>query len=156
MNLTPRPGHGYQDINIGGSSRVHMGDAYHHHGPSSDERALSAILESLSYPGMYDRRGALAEAHEGTFAWSLQEEKPRVLEYDDPDVCYTGEHQKSDAGFKAWLGDMDQGLFCIMGKPGSGKSTFMYVGHVEPVSRVHADSAQEYSLFVQEITCREH
>jgi hypothetical protein len=55
MSLAPHSGHEYQDNNIGGNSRVHMGDAYHQHGPSPDERTLSAILENLSYPGMFDR-----------------------------------------------------------------------------------------------------
>ncbi len=30
-----------------------------------------------------------------------------------------------DVGFKAWLRESDSGLFCFMGKPGSGKSTLM-------------------------------
>lgn len=48
---------------------MHLGDVYNNHG-SPDERALKAILDSLSYPGMTDRRDALAEAHEKTFDWT--------------------------------------------------------------------------------------
>jgi hypothetical protein len=127
MNLTPRSGRGYQDINIGGSSRVHMGDAYHQHGPSPDERALSAILESLSYSGMHDRRDALAEAHEGTFGWFLREGEPESPEPGDRFESLLNQQREIDVAFKAWLGGMDQGMFCVKGKPGSGKSTFMCV-----------------------------
>jgi hypothetical protein len=129
MNLTPRSGHGYQDINIGGSSRVHMGDAYYRHGPSPDERALSAILESLSYPGMFDRRDALAEAHEGTFDWTFLEGETQILTnrsvYSHKSLFDT--FATINVNFKDWLHEGRQGLFCIRGKAGSGKSTFMYV-----------------------------
>jgi hypothetical protein len=119
-------GHGYQNIHNGGNSRVHMGDAYHY-GRSPDERALQAILESLSYQGMHDRRDALAEAYNGTFSWILQEGERRAPDYGHRSAYLLDRHRNVDAVFRAWLGNMDQGLFCVMGKPGSGKSTFMCV-----------------------------
>jgi hypothetical protein len=119
MSLAPRSGHEYQNNHIGGNSRVQMGDAYHQYGPSPDERALSAILESLSYPGMYDRRDNLAEAHEGTFDWAFLDGETRIP---------TGRqaHHRIDVSLKAWLHKTRGGLFCVKGKAGSGKSTFMY------------------------------
>jgi hypothetical protein len=133
MDLTPRSGHGYQDINIGGSSRVHMGDAYYQHGPSPDERALSAILESLSYPGMFDRRDALAEAHEGTFDWTFLEGETQVLtdRWVGPSGWEHDSFDSVDVNFKEWLHEGREGLFCVKGKAGSGKSTFMYDGRID-------------------------
>jgi hypothetical protein len=78
---------------------------------------------------MSDRRDTLTEAQEGTFDWTFLEGKTKFL---------TG-HWKGSKGvshdsfkdvqmsFKAWLEADDEGLFCVMGKPGSGKSTFMHV-----------------------------
>ena len=60
----------YQNILSTDNSRVRLGDVYNNH-QSADERALKAILDTLSYPGMNDRRDALAEAHEKTFDWTL-------------------------------------------------------------------------------------
>jgi hypothetical protein len=150
MNLTPRSGHGYQDINIGGSSRVHMGDAYHHHGPSPDERALSAILDSLSYPGMHDRRDALAEAHEGTFDWTFLEGETRILTARW--VGLTGNEYDSfnpvNVSLKDWLHEERGGLFCVKGKAGSGKSTFMYDGKtaVTPIGGAATDHGYRKTL----------
>lgn len=105
-----------------------MGNVYNN-GETSDERALRAILESLSYPGMDDRRNALAEAHAGTFDWTFLEGKTDFVTsryfdtYDGKEYTRT---QEVDMSFKTWLEGEDPGLFCIEGKPGSGKSTFMY------------------------------
>jgi hypothetical protein len=123
MSLAPRSGHEYQDNNIGGNSRVHIGDAYHQHGPSPDERTSSAILENLSYPGMFDRWDALGEAHEGTFDWTFLQGKSRFL-------TERWAYRTVDVNLKTWLHDEKGCLFCVKGKAGSGKSTFMYDGKV--------------------------
>ena len=49
------------------------------YGQSSDERALEAILDSLRYEGMTDRRDTGAEAQEGTFDWTFLEGKTKIL-----------------------------------------------------------------------------
>lgn len=131
MSSIPSDTHNYQhyhDINPSGSSRVHLGDV-HHHGQSPDERAFNAILESLSYPGMTDRRDALAEAHEGTFDWALLEGEKRFLSYRGVSSTRTHDDRdnKVEMNFSSWLRRESGGLFCFTGKPGAGKSTFMYV-----------------------------
>jgi hypothetical protein len=127
MASAPSASRIYQNIHSTDNSRMHLGDVYNNH-QSPDERALMAILDSLSYPGMTDRRDALVEAHEKTFDWTFLEGKTNFLvernsngnpEYDSYDTV--------DMNFRSWLGDEDQSLFCVTGKPGSGKSTFMCV-----------------------------
>lgn len=120
-------GHHYSDVqNYGGQN--HMGNVYNY-GETSDERNLHAILESLSYPGMEDRRNALAGAHEGTFKWTFLEGKTDFVKsrwFDEHDSGEYLETEPIDMNFKTWLEAENQGLFCIVGKPGSGKSTLMY------------------------------
>lgn len=79
MESTSRSGHGYHDVRIGGSGRAHLGDVHYNYGPSSDERILNGILDSLSYPGMNDRRDALTEAHKGTFDRTFLEGKTKFI-----------------------------------------------------------------------------
>lgn len=131
MEPTSRSGHNFNNFQVAGSARVHAGDSYNY-GPSPDERALQTILESLRYPGMTDRRDALAEGHEGTFDWTFLEGETDFLKYrlerkgeHDSDERWHGLYGKVDMNFKSWLQNTNQGLFCIMGKPGSGKSTFV-------------------------------
>ena len=117
-------GHQYQGVHVSGD-RVHLGDVYHYE-PSSEERALDAVLESLSFPEMYHRRDVLHEAHEGTFNWTFLEGKTQFVEKrNEYGVVGRDQFRTVDMNSKSWLQDMDQSLFCVVGKPGSGKSTFM-------------------------------
>ena len=117
----------YQHIYSEGNSRVHLGDVYNDR-QSPDERALQAILGSLSYPGMTDRRDALAEAHGQTFDWTFLEGKTRFLKERDTDgLAELDRFENIEVNFKSWLQQENEGLFCVTGKPGSGKSTFMCV-----------------------------
>jgi hypothetical protein len=75
MALAQRVGNDYNNIHIEGGCTI-LGKIY---GQSSDERALEAILESLRYDGMTDRRDTLAEAQEGTFDWTFLEGKTQFL-----------------------------------------------------------------------------
>jgi hypothetical protein len=126
MPFPERIGHLYDGVHIVGG-RTQLGDVYHYK-QSPEEQALNAILESLRYPGMHDRRDGLTEAHEGTFDWTFLEgetqfvEKRNVLGDEQWDRCRT-----VDMNFKSWLQDKDQGMYCVIGKPGSGKSKFMCV-----------------------------
>ena len=125
MALARRVGNDYNNIHIEGGRTI-LGNVY---GQSPDERALDAILDSLRYDGMTDRRDTLAEAQEGTFDWAFLEGKTRFLTRRWI-ICEGVSHddfQDVQMSFKAWLEADDEGLFCVMGKPGSGKSTFMCV-----------------------------
>ncbi|KAM0719952.1 hypothetical protein Q7P37_004087 [Cladosporium fusiforme] len=119
-----------------------MGNVYND-GEKSDERAVRAILESLSYPGMNDRRDRLAEAHEGTFDWTFLEGKTDFITsrylsvYDDKETTHT---RSVDMNFKAWVEEEKEWLFCVYGKPASGKSTFMYAHSPEISSYVQSQT----------------
>jgi hypothetical protein len=77
---------------------------------------------------MHDRRDTLAEGHEETFDWTFLEGETQILT--DRLVCYDQNFRDSfhtiNVNFKSWLQEEHGGLFCVMGKAGSGKSTFMY------------------------------
>ena len=75
MALARRVGNDYNNIHIEGGRTI-LGNVY---GQSPDERALDAILDSLRYDGMTDRRDTLAEAQEGTFDWAFLEGKTKFL-----------------------------------------------------------------------------
>jgi hypothetical protein len=120
-------GRNYTNIHNSGSSHVHLGDSHNYYGPSSDEQALSAILDSLRYEGMDARWERLNGAERGTFEWALAEGKVEFVT--SRDHYYGGKLYTStktiDMSFTKWLRQRDGGLFCFMGKPGSGKSTLM-------------------------------
>jgi len=135
MAPVPTTGRLYQNILSTDNSYMHLGDVYNNH-RSPDERALKVILDSLSYPGMTDRRDALAEAHKKTFDWTFLDGETEFLMERDP----RGNEERDryvtvDMSFRSWLQQKDQGLFCVTGKPGSGKSTFMCVQDVVPFRR---------------------
>jgi hypothetical protein len=140
MAFTQRVGNDYINVRVEGGGRAILGNVY---GQSSDERALAAILESLSYPGMTDRRDTLAEAQEGTFDWTFLEGETKFLKqrrinregFSDTD------YEHIVMNLKTWLETDDDGLFCLMGKPGSGKSTFMYVHGSISMTGTTADRA---------------
>jgi hypothetical protein len=60
------------------------------------------LLQSLHFPGMEQRKQSIPESAPNTFEWA----------YD------------TDSSFYSWLSS-DQRLFCVFGKPGAGKSTFI-------------------------------
>ncbi|KAI9650418.1 hypothetical protein NHQ30_000432 [Ciborinia camelliae] len=85
-----------------------------------------AILETLKYKRMSERRSNIVEAHIGTFDWIFDPHKTRFLH---------------------WLREGD-GIYWINGKAGSGKSTLMkyLVGH-DIVKRALVDWAGTKALF---------
>jgi hypothetical protein len=122
MPFPTRVGHCFDGVHVTGSA--HLGDVYHYE-PSPEERAINAVLESLRYPGMYDRRDALTEAHEGTFDWTFLEGETVFVKRRSATLYGLDRFRTVNMNFKSWLQDTDQSLFCVLGKPGSGKSTFM-------------------------------
>jgi hypothetical protein len=50
-----------------------LGDVYNQYGPSPDQQAFRAVLDSLRYDGMDNRRDWLNSAERGTFEWALVE-----------------------------------------------------------------------------------
>jgi hypothetical protein len=119
----------YTNIHNSGSSRVQLGDSHNYYGPSPDEQAFHAILDSLRFEGMDDRRDRLNSAEGGTFEWALAEGEVEFVTgryHDRKDNLYTST-KMVDISFTNWLSQDGGGLFCFMGKPGSGKSTLMYV-----------------------------
>jgi len=128
--MASHSGHSYSDIHSSGASHNHLGDVYHQHGPSPDQQALNAVLDSLRYDGMDDRRDRLNSAERGTFEWTLakrdESDEQRDREQHDDDLWLRS--KTIDKTFTDWLvaDEENNGLFCFMGKPGSGKSTLMY------------------------------
>jgi hypothetical protein len=119
----------YTNIYNSGSSRVQLGDSHNYYGPSPDEQAFRSVLDSFRYEGMDDRRDHLNSAEEGTFEWALAEGEVEFVTSRDHyggETFYTST-KTIDMSFTNWLSQEDGGLFCFMGKPGSGKSTLMYV-----------------------------
>jgi hypothetical protein len=119
----------YTNIHNSGSSRVHLGDSHNYYGPSPDEQAFRSVLESLRYEGMDYRGDRLNSAEGGTFEWALAEGEVEFVTSRDHyggETLYT-RTKTIDMSFTNWLSQEDGGLFCFMGKPGSGKSTLMYV-----------------------------
>jgi hypothetical protein len=126
MPFPERIGHLYDSLQVSGGC-VQLGDVYHYK-PSPEEQALNAVLESLRYPGMHDRRDAVTEAHEGTFDWAFLEGETQFIEERGVDGYERFDRSRTvDMNFKSWLQDKDQGMYCVVGKPGSGKSKFMCV-----------------------------
>lgn len=137
--MASRSGHSYSNIYNSDASRSHLGDVYNQYGPSLDQQAFRAVLDSLRYDGMDNRRDRLNSAERGTFEWALAE---RVVSGDDDGKHTNDEYDEDyadardlwhstktiDGAFTDWLvSDGEEGnLFCFMGKPGSGKSTLMY------------------------------
>jgi hypothetical protein len=126
MALAQRVGNDYINVHIEGGARAVLGNVYEQ---SSDERALEAILDSLRYAGMTHRRDTVAEAQEGTFDWTFLEGKTKFLKrrWIGHEGMHWEDSEDVTMSFKAWLEADDESLFCVMGKPGSGKSTFMCV-----------------------------
>ena len=115
------------DIHTSGQSRLHIGDnnEHHDHHYYGDESHLSlaerqrkreyAILSSLSFANMNSRERVIDSPCDGTFNWIFDEQ---VTERDDW-------RKKSIRNLMSrWL-EHEHGMFFIVGKAGSGKSTLM-------------------------------
>ncbi|KAI0015409.1 hypothetical protein F4780DRAFT_764215 [Xylariomycetidae sp. FL0641] len=98
-----------------------------------------SILEALRLPTTNERFNDVRDAHEGTFAWLLddqgRENWSRLSEGADPDrsslASSFNDHSYLDGDQKAsrdllinWL-EKGSGIFHVSGKPGAGKSTLM-------------------------------
>ncbi|KAF2005271.1 hypothetical protein P154DRAFT_377624, partial [Amniculicola lignicola CBS 123094] len=99
-----------QSYTRGGVSPIYLP-----HQPPEEEKKTD-ILVMLKFVAIDDRHGAIADAHRRTFEWVWSDQSP------------TGQPWSS---FWRWL-TVEQGIFWISGKAGSGKSTLMkYVYHDE-------------------------
>ena len=107
--MASRSGHSYSDIHNSGASRNHLGDVYNQYGPSPDQQAFRAVLDSLRYDGMDDRTDRLNSAEAGTFEWALagRDGDGGVLDTDDA----RGEDGQED--------DEDNGFYDEGGESGS-------------------------------------
>jgi hypothetical protein len=115
------------NLNTSDQARVHIGhhNEYHDHRYYGDESHLSlaerqrkredAILSSLSFANMNARERVIDSPCDGTFNWIFDEQ---VTERDDW-------RKKSIRNLMSrWL-EHEHGMFFIVGKAGSGKSTLM-------------------------------
>lgn len=120
-------GNNYTNVHTSGYGRSHLGNIYNY-GSSSDEKALQTILDSLSYPGMKDRRDTLTGPSYQTFQWALEDGPTNFINSRWFDVRNKAksDYTTVDMTFRIWLEGDDSLPFCFMGKPGSGKSTLMY------------------------------
>lgn len=177
--MAGRSGHSYTNSIVSDQARAHLGDVYNNYGPSPDEKSFRSILESLRYDGMDDRRDRLNNAERGTFEWTLAEERcvgdeageglDQVTGTEDFDESDTSKENDSedeldswdsdsdheirswtiDTSFATWLEGEKEDLFCFFGKPGSGKSTLMYVRTTfESASTSCADIGQRCRKFL--------
>ena len=76
---------------------------------SRQGRLRDVFLKRLRYPGMEDREGRIAQAHEKTFRWVFEDGNSQQTRW---------------SNFRDWL-ESDSQLYWITGKAGSGKSTLM-------------------------------
>lgn len=90
--------------------------------PILESRNLSRILNALKYDGMDSRRDEVGEAAPDTFRWLIKEDK------------IPPGHDAATMSFRKWLSS-GQGVWHIMGKPGSGKSTLMRLAESDREAR---------------------
>lgn len=93
----------------------------HQEQQASREQLRERLLKSLKYPGMNARANQVEIAHANTFHW-LFEDEHNGRNRSDQDPPKTTEPIWSN--FTDWL-QADLGIYWIVGKPGSGKSTLM-------------------------------
>lgn len=77
-----------------------------------------AIIASLSFPSMADRRELIPRAYANTSKWIFKrigETRNRGMIVDED----------QSTGFPEWLESDNESIYWITGKPGSGKSTLM-------------------------------
>jgi hypothetical protein len=113
-------------VDTSGQARVHIGhhNEYHDH-RYGDESQLShaerqraredAILSSLYFTDMSTREQAIDSPCDGTFGWIFDNKVTELERRNKKDVCNL---------MSRWL-EHEQGMFFIVGKAGSGKSTLM-------------------------------
>lgn len=113
-------GHIYQNPDIAGSARVHLGDVINHD-LSRDERIKRLILDSLAFPEMHARRDSVRETEEFAYDWLFD---AHDVEGDDLFWCQE-QCAQSRSLLVSWLIGPHEEPFWVSGKPGSGKSMFM-------------------------------
>ncbi|KAL3443588.1 hypothetical protein BJX65DRAFT_311748 [Aspergillus insuetus] len=94
------------------------------------------ILDNIYFTSMHDREDTIHDAEIGTMAWLFLDQQLTLDDADDGKDTYDDELRKKSlkeeqkkrttarSSFLAWL-CMDNGIFHISGKAGSGKSTLM-------------------------------
>jgi hypothetical protein len=133
-------------INTSGQARLHIGDQVHneHHdhryygdesqlSPAERQRAREdAILSSLYFTDMSAREQAIDSPCDDTFGWIFDERVTKHEEYThyQEDICNL---------MSRWL-EHEHGMFFIVGKAGSGKSTLMrfLAGHKTTRKLLHS------------------
>jgi hypothetical protein len=96
-------------------------DSYHSALDSKLDMMRQHILNGLKFPGMHDREETVSAVHEDTFRWLLEGR----FETDNEKKEKSSIHDR----YINWLLNGD-GVFHIVAKLGSGKSTLMkYVSH---------------------------
>ncbi|KAJ1333188.1 ankyrin repeat domain-containing protein 50 [Microdochium nivale] len=86
---------------------------------------LEEFVASLYFPSMNARRNMQSiVAAEGTFQWVL--ESFNQSRHEITTNCWSDQRVRTASMLELWLGNPDQRLFWISGKPGSGKSTLMH------------------------------
>ncbi|MCJ1344280.1 hypothetical protein MMC31_002483 [Peltigera leucophlebia] len=98
---------------------------------TSEMRTKEAVLNSLYYPRMQDRREWISEAHIKTFNWVLESKTRGPTPWSD---------------LKKWLRQED-GIYWLNGKAGSGKSTLMkYINQDERTRKYLEEWASPMTL----------
>jgi len=115
------------DTTASGQARVHIGhhNEYHDHRYYGHESQLSlaerqraredAILSSLYFTDMSARERAIDSSYNDTFGWIFDEQVTERQSYYERNICIS---------MSRWL-EHEYGMFFIVGKAGSGKSTLM-------------------------------
>ena len=100
---------------------------------TSEMKIKEAVLNSLYYPRMQDRREWISEAHVKTFNWVLEGKTLGPTPWSD---------------LKKWLSQED-GIYWLNGKAGSGKSTLMkYINQDERTRKCLEEWASPMTLVV--------
>jgi energy-coupling factor transporter ATP-binding protein EcfA2 len=138
-------------IDTSNQARVHIGHnnneyhEHHHYGdesqPSVAERRRAredAILLSLSFPEMSAREGEIDSPCDDTFKWIFDEQVTEQERYHEKDTCNL---------MSRWL-EHEHGMFFIVGKAGSGKSTLMrfLAGHEQTSTLLQAWATRQHRV----------
>ena len=104
--------HCYGVVNIHGGNNL-LGDNHGNFVVTGDSSGRAdQLLKSLRYEGMYQRRSEIEEHEEKTFDWAFDA------------TTYADAETTPKTAIATWL-RTGQGVYLVLGKPGSGKSTFM-------------------------------
>jgi len=82
--------------------------------PAGESAVRYKILEALKFVDLHVRYSKVEAAHDETFRWIVEDSSPS----ETPLLCEPREQ------YLSWL-SKGQGIFHVIGKPGSGKSTLM-------------------------------